>query len=76
MAAIRGARSEVLRRGVRGGECHPTSQLPPDDGTIQRAEWLQVVYFDQNRESVDPESATPTRAPLKAHLWMGSSWAC
>ncbi|HEV8628848.1 MAG TPA: ABC-F family ATP-binding cassette domain-containing protein [Thermoanaerobaculia bacterium] len=31
-------------------------ELPPDDGTIQRAERLQVVYFDQNRESVDPES--------------------
>ena len=31
-------------------------ELPPDDGTIQRAEWLQVVYFDQNRESLDPES--------------------
>jgi len=31
-------------------------ELPPDDGTIRRAERLQVVYFDQNREAVDPES--------------------
>src|SRR6185295_2363065 len=31
-------------------------ELLPDEGTIQKAEWLQVVYFDQNREAVDPES--------------------
>ncbi len=31
-------------------------ELPPDEGTIHKAEWLQVVYFDQNREAVDPET--------------------
>jgi ABC transport system ATP-binding/permease protein len=31
-------------------------ELAPDDGTIRQAEWLQVVYFDQNRESVDPDT--------------------
>ena len=31
-------------------------ELEPDAGTIHRAERLRVVYFDQNRESVDPGS--------------------
>jgi len=30
-------------------------ELPPDEGTIHRAEGLRVVYFEQNRESLDPE---------------------
>jgi ATP-binding cassette subfamily F protein uup len=30
-------------------------ELPPDAGTIDRAERLRVVYFEQNRESLDPE---------------------
>jgi ABC transport system ATP-binding/permease protein len=29
--------------------------LEPDAGTIERAEGLRVVYFEQNRESLDPE---------------------
>jgi ATP-binding cassette subfamily F protein uup len=29
-------------------------ELEPDAGTIERAEGLRVVYFDQNRESLDP----------------------
>src|SRR5688572_28706360 len=31
-------------------------ELEPDAGAIHRAERLRVVYFDQNRESVDPGS--------------------
>jgi ABC transport system ATP-binding/permease protein len=31
-----------------------TGELPPDAGTIKPAEWLRVVYFEQNRESLDP----------------------
>jgi ATP-binding cassette subfamily F protein uup len=29
-------------------------ELQPDDGTIERAEQLRVVYFEQNRQSLDP----------------------
>ncbi|HUP47478.1 MAG TPA: ABC-F family ATP-binding cassette domain-containing protein [Thermoanaerobaculia bacterium] len=29
-------------------------ELEPDAGTIERAERLRVVYFEQNRESLDP----------------------
>jgi ABC transport system ATP-binding/permease protein len=29
-------------------------ELEPDSGTIQRADGLRVVYFEQNRESLDP----------------------
>src|SRR5687767_1154660 len=31
-----------------------TGELPPDAGEIQRADGLRVVYFEQNRESLDP----------------------
>jgi ATP-binding cassette subfamily F protein uup len=31
-------------------------ELEPDAGTIRRAEWLQVVYFEQHRESLDPKA--------------------
>jgi ATP-binding cassette subfamily F protein uup len=30
-------------------------ELEPDAGTIQKADRLRVVYFEQNRESLDPE---------------------
>jgi len=36
-------------------------EIEPDAGTIDRAEWLRVVYFEQNRESLDP-SLTLKRA--------------
>ena len=29
--------------------------LDPDEGTIERADGLRVVYFEQNRESLDPD---------------------
>jgi ATP-binding cassette subfamily F protein uup len=29
-------------------------ELPPDAGTIEQADRLRVVYFEQNRESLDP----------------------
>ena len=28
--------------------------IPPDSGTVEHAEKLRVVYFEQNRESLDP----------------------
>jgi len=31
-------------------------ELPPDAGTIRSAEALRIVYFDQNRRTLDPES--------------------
>jgi ATP-binding cassette subfamily F protein uup len=38
-----------------------TRELPPDAGTIEQADWLRVVYFEQNRQSLDP-SLTLARA--------------
>jgi len=38
-----------------------TGELPPDSGTIERAEGLRVVYFEQNRQSLD-SSLTLKRA--------------
>ena len=38
-----------------------TGELEPDAGTIQRAEGLRAVYFEQNRESLD-ETLTLKRA--------------
>jgi ABC transport system ATP-binding/permease protein len=29
--------------------------MPQDSGTIERAEQLKIVYFDQNRDSLDPK---------------------
>ncbi len=29
-------------------------EIPPDEGTIEQADRLRVVYFEQNRESLDP----------------------
>jgi ATP-binding cassette subfamily F protein uup len=31
-----------------------TGELEPDAGTIEKAEKLRIVYFEQNRESLDP----------------------
>jgi ATP-binding cassette subfamily F protein uup len=31
-----------------------TGELAPDKGRIEKAEWLRIVYFEQNRESLDP----------------------
>jgi len=36
-------------------------ELQPDEGTIERADQLRVVYFEQNRQSLDP-SLTLKRA--------------
>ncbi len=29
-------------------------EIAPDRGTIEKAEWLRTVYFEQNRQSLDP----------------------
>ena len=56
----------LLTPGVRCGVLGPNGsgkttllraivgEITPDEGTIQRAEGLRVVYFDQNRDSLDP----------------------
>jgi ATP-binding cassette subfamily F protein uup len=31
-----------------------TGELQPDAGTIEKAEKLRIIYFEQNRESLDP----------------------
>jgi len=38
-------------------------EMDPDHGTIRRAEGLRCVYFDQNREELDPSM------PLRRCLW-------
>jgi ATP-binding cassette subfamily F protein uup len=57
----------VLTPGMRLGVLGPNGsgkttllrmivgELPPDGGTIQQAEGLRVVYFEQNRERLDPQ---------------------
>ncbi len=42
-----------------------TGELPPDAGSITRADALQLVYFDQNRQQVDP--AVTLRRALAPH---------
>ena len=42
-----GSGKTSLLRLVRG-------ELPPSSGEIRRADWLRIVYFDQNRE-LDPD---------------------
>lgn len=56
----------ILTPGVRLGLIGPNGsgkttllqllvgQLTPDSGVIERADGLQIVYFDQNREALDP----------------------
>ncbi len=59
-----------------------TGELEPDSGTIERAEKLRVVYFDQSREQLDKE-ATLRRAlaPTGDTVWFRdrsehvASWA-
>lgn len=57
----------LLTPGVRVGVLGPngsgkttllrliTGELEPDGGTIEKAPALRIVYFEQNRESLDPE---------------------
>jgi ATP-binding cassette subfamily F protein uup len=42
-----------------------TGELQPDEGVIERADNLRIVYFDQNRENLDPE--LPLRKALSPH---------
>ena len=63
----------ALRPGMRLGLVGPngsgkttllkifSGELEPDSGEVERAEQLQVVYFEQNRETLDP-SITLKRA--------------
>ncbi|HEU4521366.1 MAG TPA: ABC-F family ATP-binding cassette domain-containing protein [Thermoanaerobaculia bacterium] len=56
----------ILRPGTRLGIVGPNGsgkttllrvligELEPDKGTIERADRLRIVYFEQNRESLDP----------------------
>jgi ATP-binding cassette subfamily F protein uup len=58
LAGPNGSGKTTLLRILKG-------ELPPDAGTIERAEGLRVVYFDQGREQLDP--AVPLRDGLGAH---------
>jgi ATP-binding cassette subfamily F protein uup len=58
IAGANGAGKSTLMKLILG-------QLDPDAGTIRRAEHLRMVYFDQNREQLDPamtlkEALSPT----------------
>ncbi len=60
-------------------------ELEPDAGTIERAEGLRVVYFEQNRESLDPEltleqsltlgGPRPDHVELQGRALHVASWA-
>jgi len=57
----------VLTPGMRLGVLGPNGsgkttllrmiigEIPPDSGTIEKADALRVVYFEQNRENLDPD---------------------
>ena len=41
-----------------------SGELQPDRGTVEKADWLRIVYFQQNRDSLDPDlSLKRTLAP-------------
>jgi ATP-binding cassette subfamily F protein uup len=47
-------------------------QEEPDSGTVFRSDQLQAVYFEQNRESLDPEtSVSKTICPSGDHVEFG-----
>ena len=59
-----------------------TGELEPDSGTIERAEKLRIVYFDQSREQLDKEvSLRRALAPTGDTVWFRdrsehvASWA-
>ena len=58
LAGPNGSGKTTLLRLLKG-------ELEADTGTIERAEGLRVVYFDQGREQLDP--AAPLREGLGAH---------
>lgn len=44
-------------------------QVEPDDGEVTRSEHLAVAYFEQNRETLDPEqTVAKTLCPLGDHV--------
>jgi len=58
LAGPNGSGKTTLLRVLKG-------ELDADAGTIERADGLRVVYFDQGREQLDP--AAPLREGLGAH---------
>jgi ATP-binding cassette subfamily F protein uup len=58
LAGPNGSGKTTLLRILKG-------ELPPDAGTVQRAEGLRLVYFDQQRAQLDPGALL--REALGAH---------
>jgi ATP-binding cassette subfamily F protein uup len=58
LAGPNGSGKTTLLRTLKG-------ELEADGGTVERADGLRVVYFDQGREQLDP--AAPLREGLGAH---------
>lgn len=58
LAGPNGSGKTTLLRVLKG-------ELDADEGTVERADGLRVVYFDQGREQLDP--AAPLRAGMGAH---------
>ena len=58
LAGPNGSGKTTLLRVLKG-------ELDADAGTVERADGLRVVYFDQGREQLDP--GAPLRDGLGAH---------
>jgi ATP-binding cassette subfamily F protein uup len=58
LAGPNGSGKTTLLRVLKG-------EIAPDSGTVERADGLRIVYFDQGREQLDP--AAPLREGLGAH---------
>ncbi len=58
LVGLNGSGKTTLLRILNG-------ELDPDGGTIERADGLRIVYFDQHRDQLDP--AVPLRRALASH---------
>ena len=61
----------VMRSGMAGVSSAAylrllVGELPPDSGTIERGANVQIAYFDQQREQLDPERSVADSVTVTA----------